>query len=228
MGPRRRRSTPRPHREARYVHAAGRRAFTRLYDPVVALTTRERRFRALLRNQVMTDVPPGGAVVDIGSGTGTFAVALAVTRPDVRVTGVDGDTAILALAARKPQAGAVTWCHGLAGDLPLADASVDAAVMSLLLHHLGPAGKRRALAEAVRVVRPGGTLHIADWGRPHDPLMRAAFLLLQTLDGFENTRDHAAGRLPAYLREAGLRDELITARLRTAWGSLELLCATRR
>ena len=218
---------PAPDHERRYVPAAGRRAFTRLYDPVVALTTRERRFRALLREQVTTDLPAGGSVVDVGCGTGTFAIALAAARPDTHVTGVDGDPAILELARRKPAADAVTWRHGLADKLPLADASADAAVMSLLLHHLDPAGKRRALAEAVRVLRPGGQLHIADWGRPHDPLMRAAFLLLQTLDGFENTRDHAAGRLPAYLNDAGLHHVTTPARMRTAWGSLELLRATR-
>lgn len=220
-------TTPPPDLERRFVPAAGRRAFTRLYDPVLALTTRERRFRALLRDQVTTDLPPGGSVVDVGSGTGTFAIALAAARPDARVTGIDGDPAILGLARRKPGAAAVTWRPGLAGELPLADASADAVVMSLLLHHLDPAGKRRALAEAVRVLRPGGRLHIADWGRPHDPLMRAGFLLLQALDGFENTRDHAAGRLPAYLTDAGLHNVTTHARLRTAWGSLELIRATR-
>ena len=218
---------PAPERQRRYVPAAGRRAFTRLYDPVVALTTRERRFRALLREQVTTDLPPRGVVVDVGCGTGTFAIALAGARPDAVITGVDGDPGILGLARRKPGAQAVTWRHGLAHDLPLADASADAAVMSLLLHHLSNAGKRRALAETVRVLRPGGVLHIADWGPPHDPLMRAAFLLLQSLDGFENTRDHATGRLPAYLRAAGLRHVVTRARFRTLWGSLEVLQATR-
>jgi hypothetical protein len=57
--------------------------------------------------------------------------------------------------------------------------------------------------------------------------MRGAFRLLQALDGFENTRDHAAGRPPALLAGAGLRDVSTRARLRTARGSLELLRATR-
>lgn len=213
--------------EARYVPAAGRRALTRLYDPVLALTTRERRFRALLRDRLLRDLLPGATVIDVGCGTGTFAIAIAAERPDVQVIGVDGDSEVLAFAQRKPAAAAVTWRRGLAGELPAGDGSADGLVMSLLLHHLDPAGKRRALAEAVRVLRPGGRLHIADWGRPHDPLMRGAFLLLQALDGFENTRDHAAGRLPEFLRDAGLQEIASHARLRTAWGSLELLSATR-
>jgi hypothetical protein len=69
----------------------------------------------------------------------------------------------------------------------------------------------------------GGTLHVADWGRPHDPLMRAAFLVLQAIDGFSNTRDHAAGRLPSIIGAGGFTGVTTYARLRTAWGSLELL-----
>ncbi|MGE0066771.1 MAG: class I SAM-dependent methyltransferase [Solirubrobacterales bacterium] len=214
--------------QERYVPAAGRRVLTRLYDPVLALTTRERRFRALLLDQVLRDLPAEATVVDVGCGTGTFAIALAGARPDLCVIGIDGDTDILALAERKPGARAVTWRHGLAGRLPAEDTSAHTIVMSLLLHHLDPDGKRQALAETVRVLRPGGHLQIADWGRPHDLLMRGAFLLLQTLDGFENTRDHAAGRLPGLVQDAGLKDVTTYARLRTAWGSLDLIGATRR
>jgi ubiquinone/menaquinone biosynthesis C-methylase UbiE len=213
--------------EARYVPAAGRPALTRLYDPVLALTTRERRFRAMLRDQVLRNLPPDATVIDVGCGTGTFAITLAAARPDAQVIGVDGDRQVLALAERKPGAAAVMWRRGLAGELPAGDASADALVMSLLLHHLDPAAKRRALAEALRVLRPSGQLHIADWGRPQDPLMRGTFLLLQALDGFENTHDHAAGRLPTFLTGAGFEDVTTHARLRTAWGSLELLRVTR-
>jgi len=97
--------------------------------------------------------------------------------------------------------------------------------MSLLLHHLGPDAKRSALADARRVLRPGGRLHVADWGRPHDPIMRGAFFVLQAIDGFANTRDHAAGRLPAMIAAAGFADVTSYARLRTAFGTLELLDA---
>ena len=58
-----------------------------------------------------------------------------------------------------------------------------------------------------------------------DPVMRVAFLMLQALDGFENTRDHAAGRLPAMLVDAGFSEPTTLDRLRTIAGTLELLCA---
>ncbi len=213
--------------EARYVPAAGRAAFTRLYDPAMALTMREGAWRPALRDRVLSGMPDGGTVVDVGAGTGTFAIGLAEQRPDVEVVAIDGDPNALSLAKAKPGADNVRWCEGLAGQLPLEEGSADALVMSLLLHHLVPAAKHAALIDARRVLRPGGTLHIADWGRPHGLLTRAGFLALQAIDGFPNTRDHAAGRIPAFLSEAGFANTITWRRLRTPWGSLELIDATR-
>ncbi len=211
--------------DARYVPAAGRAAFTRMYDPVVSLTMRERRFRGLLQAQVLGALPAGGGVVDVGCGTGSFAITLAAAHPDGVVIGVDGDAEVLAAARRKPGSKRVDWRPGLAGHLPVDDASADAVVMSLLLHHLDGDAKRAALEEGRRVLRSGGRLHIADWGRPADPLMSAAFFALRLLDGFDTTRDHADGRVPEFIDMAGFVGVEIRVRLRTAWGSLELLTA---
>jgi SAM-dependent methyltransferase len=208
-----------------YVTAAGRFGFTGCYDAGIALTMREARWRPVVRDGVLAGVPAGGRVLDVGAGTGTLSIALAAARPDARVLGVDGDSDILALARAKPGAEAVRFEQGLAGQLELADSSVDAAVMSLVLHHLGPDVKRRALADLARVLRPGGELHVVDWGRPATPLLRAGFLALQLIDGFSGTRDHAAGRLPGFLRDAGFDDVRRCGRLRTVWGTLELLRA---
>jgi ubiquinone/menaquinone biosynthesis C-methylase UbiE len=207
----------------RYVPAAGRRAFTGAYDTVHALTWRARLWRPLLRDRIAANLPSGGRVVDVGAGTGTLAIAIASARPDAEVIGVDGDPDVLDRARRKPGADRVDWRRGLAGELALEDAGADAVVMSLVLHHLDPEAKRGALAEARRVLRPTGRLHIADWGRPHDPLMRAAFTALQLLDGVEGTRDHAAGRVPEFLHQAGFGDLDCYRRLRTTFGSLELI-----
>jgi ubiquinone/menaquinone biosynthesis C-methylase UbiE len=209
----------------RYVPAAGRRAFTRLYDPVVALTMREATFRGRLCAQVLDGLPRGAPVVDVGCGTGTLAIALAAGGAEV--IGVDGDPEVLTLARAKTAADAVQWRKGTATALPLAGESADRVVMSLLLHHLGADAKRAALAEAMRVLRPGGRLHVADWGRPRDPLMRGAAWALQRLDGAQGLSEHLDGRLPGLLADAGLSTIALHACLRTGWGSLELLSARR-
>jgi ubiquinone/menaquinone biosynthesis C-methylase UbiE len=209
----------------RYVPAAGRRAFTRLYDPVVALSMREATFRGRLCAQVLDGVAPGASVIDVGCGTGTLAIALAAR--GAAVVGVDGDPEVLALARAKAGADAVQWREGTATALAVPGSSADRVVMSLLLHHLGADAKRAALAEAVRVLRAGGRLHVADWGRPRDPLMRRAAWLLQRLDGAEGLAEHLDGRLYGLLAGAGLAAVALHDRLRTGWGSLELLSALK-
>jgi ubiquinone/menaquinone biosynthesis C-methylase UbiE len=197
-----------------YVPAAGRRALTALYDPAMALTMRERRWRPRFAEQILEGLSPNGVIADVGAGTGTLAALLADRRPDADVIAIDGDPEVLARAALK----GVRGREGLAGALPLADRSADRVVFSLVLHHLHD--KPQALAEARRVLAPGGRLHVADWGRP-DVVTRPGFLALQVLDGFANTRDHAAGRLPDLIAAAGFASVTTTERYRTPWGRLE-------
>jgi len=214
--------------DERYVPAAGRLGATRLYDAAIAVTMRERSFRPAIIDAVLA-VPGVREVVDIGCGTGTLAVALAHADRAVRVRGVDGDRRVLDRARRKAAhcADRVSFSSGRADALPAGDGSVDAVTATLLLHHLSRAAKQRALHEALRVLRPGGHLVVADFGRPQDVLMGLCFRALQLLDGFESTRDHGAGALPMLIFEAGFGAVTVGQRWRTGWGSLELITAQR-
>lgn len=103
-------------------------------------------------------------VGDLGCGTGELADALA---PFVlRVVAIDGSPEMLASARRRLQGRAnVDVREGALENLPLDDASIDVAVLSLVLHHQpDPA---RVLAEAARVLTPGGRVLIVDMF-PHD------------------------------------------------------------
>jgi ubiquinone/menaquinone biosynthesis C-methylase UbiE len=211
----------------RYVTATGVRGLTRFYDSIIALTMRERLFRGRLAEQLLAGLPDRGRIADVGAGTGTFAIELAAAAPAAEVIAIDGDPEVLALAQAKPGAAAIEWKQALADALPLEDESCDRVSMSLLLHHLDADGKRAALAEVHRVLRPGGRLHVADWGQPQDPLMSAGMRTLALVDGWDGIRDHVAGRLPRFLAEAGFVAVRRHDRLRTAWGSLELLSARR-
>lgn len=213
----------------RYVPAAGRAWLTALYDPAMALTMRERAFRPALVAAALADPRPH-TVLDVGCGTGTLAHQLAAADASLRILGVDGDENVLALAREKAAhfGGRVVFTVGLAGALPIEDVSVDVVVASLLLHHLSRAAKLEALSETHRVLTPSGRLVIADWGPPGDPLTRAGFSMLRLLDGFENTADHAGGRLPSLVTQAGFAKVAVRQRWRTVWGSLELIVAERR
>ena len=70
--------------EAKYIPAARWRIFNRVYDPVIALTMRERRWRGPMADRVSSDLPEGGVAVDVGCGTGTFAIALPAPGPTHR------------------------------------------------------------------------------------------------------------------------------------------------
>jgi ubiquinone/menaquinone biosynthesis C-methylase UbiE len=212
-------------RERDYLPAASWHVFTRLFDPLVAVTMRERTFRSKLCDQLLQGLPELATIVDVGAGTGTLAIGIAAKAPGAKVIGIDPDPEILDIAQAKPGAGRVEFKQGVAQELPLPDASTDRLVMSLVLHHLQPEDKRQALAEARRVLRADGRLHIADFGRPSGLLGRAGFLLVQLADGFANTSEHGVGRLPDLFGAEGFAPARRHSRLRTAFGSLELLSA---
>lgn len=205
-----------------YVPALGLDFLTPLYDPLVAATTRERTFKRLLIAQA--GVRPGQRVLDLACGTGTLAVWLKQAVPSAIVVGIDGDEKVLQRARRKAaRAGVETrFDLGLSGELMYADGSFDRVVSSLFFHHLRPHEKRDALREAYRVLAPGGQLHVADWGKPPNAMLRAMFYVVQILDGFENTRDNVQGRLGSFLEEAGFREVSMPAHLHTPLGTIAL------
>jgi ubiquinone/menaquinone biosynthesis C-methylase UbiE/DNA-binding transcriptional ArsR family regulator len=103
-------------------------------------------------------------VGDLGCGTGQVSAAFA---PFVaRVIAVDGSAAMLQ-AARKRLSGFdnVDLRRGELEALPIDDAKLDAAMLTLVLHHIAEPG--RALADVARVLKSGGRLLVVDM-LPHD------------------------------------------------------------
>ena len=121
---------------------------------------------ALRARAIARLVPPELRVCEVGTGTGILALELA--RLGVAVVAVDHSQAMLDATAAKLQAAGVQGVElrrGDAADLPLEEASVDAAFAHMVLHYLpSPA---EALAEMGRVVKPGGLVVIVDF-EEHD------------------------------------------------------------
>jgi len=210
-----------------YVPALGYHILTPLYDAVVKVTTRERRFKqALIRQACFL---PGQRVLDLASGTGTLAIWIKQSEPRLDVTGVDIDPAILARAARKAKTAnlRIDFSRAHSYDLPYPAAWFDRVVSSLFFHHLSWQDKLRTAQELYRVLKPGGELHIADWGQPANALMRGLFLLIQCLDGFETTRDNVAGRLIVLFEQAGFTGVVERGRFNTIFGTMALYRAVK-
>ena len=109
---------------------------------------------------------PAVDVADLGCGEGYLTIEAA--RWARRVTAVDRSADVLArgkqLATRR-RVRNITWKRGELEQLPIADASIDIALLSQALHHA--AQPDRALAEAHRILRPGGRVLVLDL-RQHD------------------------------------------------------------
>lgn len=134
--------------------------------------------------RALLDLRGDERAVDVGTGAGTLALALA---PLVReVVGVDVVPELLDAARREAPAN-VTFVEGDAMHLPLETASFDVAATRRTLHHISR--PELVVAELARVARPGGTVVVEDQLAPVDPLAALA------LDRFERTRDPSHTRL---------------------------------
>ena len=100
---------------------------------------------------VVALVPTPGRTLDVGGGTGIVSAELAARGRDVLV--VDASAGMLRLAAQRLPGRVVT---GRADRLPVAGASVDLVTAIWLLHLLPVAQADAVVAEAARVLRPGG------------------------------------------------------------------------
>jgi ubiquinone/menaquinone biosynthesis C-methylase UbiE len=147
------------------------------YDLVVAVLTLGRSRRLRQRTVDLADLRPGETVLEIGCGTGALArAARARVDPGGQVIGIDPSGEMIAVARRKAARKRLQIEFRVAGieALPLPDASVDAALSSLMMHHLPADLKRTGLAEVRRVLKPGGRLVIVDFGKRRGLLSRLA------------------------------------------------------
>jgi len=200
-----------------------------LYDFLVAVLTRERRWRGALLEQIRPQA--GDVIADVGCGTATLLTRIGRRSPATRLYGIDPDPAIRERARRKLGAAgvAVELLHGYARDAEklLAGRGVNKIVSSLMFHQVPLAEKRAGLAAMRAALVPGGELHVGDYGLQRTRLMRRLFRIVQAGDGYENTEPNARGVLPELMREVGFANVRESEVIPTPSGSISLYRADR-
>lgn len=154
----------------------------RLYDPGVELLfggTAD-----VMRRMILPDLRAALAatrapdVLDIACGTGGVLHQLREVFPDARLTGLDLSEPYLDHAReRVPDApGGLALIAANAEAIPLPDAAFDAVTISYLFHELPRDARENVAREALRVLRPGGTLAVVASAQAHDGAEIAWFL----------------------------------------------------
>ena len=118
-----------------------------------------------------------GRILDVATGTGDLAIAMARRIRDVQVLGVDLSEQMLAVARRKIEArgldGRIVLDRGDAERLAVADASVDVATVAFGVRNFGDLGA--GLRELARTIKPGGKVVILEFSRPRNRVFRALY-----------------------------------------------------
>jgi SAM-dependent methyltransferase len=212
------------HPQRAYIPAAGHDFLLPFYDPLSRLLGVGALHDELMRE---AHLEPGHLVLDVGCGTGSLAVRIRVNHPQVEVVGLDPDAKALSIARRKAiRAGVVVrFEQGFGDTLPFEDAEFDRVTSSMMLHHLDLPTRRGMLRELFRVLRPGGSLHLLDFGRSEE---RSGRFLPRLLHSAEDFRENSDSRVAALLGEAGFEAVERVAARRTLFGRVAFHRGHRR
>ena len=200
---------------------------TKLYDPIVRNTMPEEKFKQALITQA--NISENAQVLDFGCGSLTLSLIAKKRQPSAYIHAVDVDEKILKIAAEKQaQSGEEIFIQRYQGRvLPYRSNSFDRVISSLVFHHLDREQKINSFYEILGVLKPGGELHIADWGMAKSALMRIAFYSIQFLDGFETTTDNVKGLLPKFLSQAGFQEVQVVQEFQSIFGTIALYKAIK-
>ena len=146
-----------------------------------------------------------GSALDLGAGSGIWGIALARRMQGLRVTALDWPGVLDTTRRIVARNGLTDRFDFVAGDLLGRRSAPATVVIGHVLHSLGAAASHKLLARVLAVLRPGGTVAIAEFlvnaGRtgPTHPLLFAVNMLLHTTEGDTWSFEEIA----AWLGEAG-------------------------
>ena len=185
-----------------YIPAAGHDWCLAFYDPILKLLGLDAARRALLDQAA---IRPNHRVLDIGCGTGSLIILIKRLYPDVDVVGLDPDPKALARARRKAERAGVSlqFHQAFSDELPYPEASFDRVFSSFMFHHLEPDEKEQTLREIRRVLKPGASLHMLDFGGPESS---PHSFLARWLHFSHRLKDNFGGRILTFMSQAGLEN----------------------
>lgn len=170
------------------------------YDPITqyVLPPNETWVRESLINAIQGQPR---RILDLGCGTGTTTLLLKQRFPDAEVIGLDLSPQMLVVADHKArqQGVDITWVHGNAMATGLPDASFDVVAATLLFHETPAEVAQTILAEAFRLLTPGGQVIVLDGNQ------RTLRWVEWLSNVFEEPfiQDYAQGSVDAWLGAAG-------------------------
>ncbi len=202
-----------------YIPALSLRFLTPFFDFIQKWIVRDVRYKTLLIEQA--HIQPGQRVLDLGCGTGTLAIMAKQSQPKAEVLGLDADPEMLKNAhiKRDEQKLDVKFDVGFTNELPYPDASFDRVLSSIMIHHLKTPDKEKTAREVFRVLKPGGELHIIDFGKPTTLYGK---ILGPFLHKFEEANDNIDGKLPEIFGAPGLKTQIV-GHFKTFFGDLAFL-----
>ncbi len=208
--------------ERRFLPGMGRDWMLPLYDPFTRLIGVEPAHRKLAEQAGLQSAE---RVLEIGCGTGNLMLLVKRMRPHVELVGLDPDPKALARAGRKARRAGLTLQldRGFADELPYPDGSFDRVLSSLMFHHLEPNLRVTSLREVRRVLRPGGSLHLMDFGGDSHHLHGLARLARRS----HTLKDNWDDRIPTLMRQAGFDDAAEIDRVTKHMGQLTYHRAAR-
>ncbi|RKQ37117.1 ubiquinone/menaquinone biosynthesis methyltransferase [Kocuria tytonis] len=191
------------------------------YDRINGLMTLGGHARWCREVARLAQVPPGGRLLDIATGTGVIALAARRREPRAEIVGVDFSENMLAEARTKPGADGITWEFADAHELRYADESFDAVTHGYLLRNVSDVP--RVLSEQLRVLKPGGRVVVLETAPPRGLLKLAVSagmsvvlpllgqLVAKDRDAYGYLKSSTLGFIPPaevarLMREAGFQD----------------------
>ncbi|HEU4758978.1 MAG TPA: methyltransferase domain-containing protein [Dehalococcoidia bacterium] len=193
-------------------HTAGKVIrWARFYDAASWLMSFGRAGAIRRMTLEMAAVSPGEAVLDVGCGTGTLAIAAKeAAGAGGEVCGIDASPEMIEVARGKTRkAGTeVRFDVGLIESIPYPDGRFDLVLSSLMLHHLPDDLKRAGFAEIHRVLKPGGRADARPSGRflAVDLSGQSDSFIGHLLSLFGHAHHGGMSALPALLQDAGFTD----------------------